>query len=206
MRRIRSARVAYACPTVQLAKQVAETAEREGVPAVVLVRSHRDWSVADQARYEAAEAVAIVTYSTVFNSSPKLATADLLVLDDAHAGEQYVAEQYAVDVRRREHSGTYDAIVTALSPALDGMLVQRLRDPNPDPSAHQQVRLVVPLRQPGVVDALDAELAQMAAPYCFRYSMIRGALPACLVYVSYSNVLIRPLIPPTSDSSFRVSS
>ena len=74
-------------------RQVAETAEREGVPTVVLVRSHRDWPVADQAQYEAAEAVAIVTYSTVFNSSPKLAAADLLVLDDAHAGEQYVAEQ-----------------------------------------------------------------------------------------------------------------
>ena len=59
----------------------------------MLVRSHRDWPVADQAQYEAAEAVAIVTYSTVFNSSPKLAAADLLVLDDAHAGEQYVAEQ-----------------------------------------------------------------------------------------------------------------
>ena len=200
VRRVRSARVAYACPTVQLAKQVAETAEREGVPAVVLVRSHHDWTVADQARYEAAEAVAIVTYSTVFNSHPKLVAADLLVLDDAHAGEQYVAEQYAVDVRRREQPDAYDQILAALAPALDGMLVQRLREPNPDPSAHQQVRLVVPLRQPGVVDALDAALAQLPAPYRFRYSMIRGGLSACLAYVSYAGILIRPLLPPTSEN------
>ena len=202
VRRVRSARVAYACPTVQLARQVAETAEREGVPTVVLVRSHRDWPVADQARYEAAEAVAIVTYSTVFNSSPKLAAADLLVLDDAHAGEQYVAEQYAVDIRRGEQPDAYDQILTALSPALDRMLVQRLRDPNPDPSAHQQVRLVAPLRQPGVVEALDAVLARIPAPYRFRYAMIRGGLPACLVYLSYSSVLARPLIPPTSEPLF----
>ena len=72
--------MAYACPTVQLAWQVAGTAEREGVPAVVLVRSHHDWPVPAQARYEAAEALAITTYSTVFNSSPKLAAADLLSL------------------------------------------------------------------------------------------------------------------------------
>ena len=200
VRRVRSGRVVYACPTVQLAKQVAETAAREGVPSVVLVRSHHDWPVADQALYEAAQAVAIVTYSTVFNSSPKLASADLLVLDDAHAGAQYVAEQYAVEIRRRDQPGAYDQILTALSPALDGMLVQRLRDPNPDPSAHQQVRLVVPLRQPRVVGALDAVLAQLPAPYCFRYSMIRGGLPACLAFVSYSSVLIRPLIPPTSEN------
>lgn len=139
----------YACPTVQLARQVAETAGREGVPAVVLVRSHHDWPVPDQARYEAAEAVAIVTYSTVFNSSPKLAAADLLVLDDAHAGEQYVAEQYAVHVPRWALPDSYDALVTALSPALDGMLVQRLQDPSPDPGAHHQVRLVVPYASRG---------------------------------------------------------
>ena len=30
--------------------------------------------------------------------------------------------------------------------------------------------------------------------------MIRGGLPACLVYVSYSSVLVRPLIPPTSEN------
>jgi hypothetical protein len=200
VRLIRSARVAYACPTVQLARQITETAGREGVPAVVLVRSHHDWPVADQARYEAAEAVAIVTYSTIFNSSPKLATADLLVFDGAHAGEQYVAEQYAVDVRRREQPDAYDQILTALSPALDGMLVQRLHDPSPDPNAHQQVRLVVPLRQPGVVEALDAVLAGLPAPYRFRYSMIRGGLPACLVYVSCSSVLARPMIPATSEN------
>jgi hypothetical protein len=201
VRRVRPARVAYACPTVQLARQVADTAEREGVPAVVLVRSHHDWPIVDQARYEAAEAVAIVTYSTVFNSSPKLMPPGLLVLDDAHAGEQYVAEQYAVDIRRRDQPDAYEAILAALSPALDGMLVQRLRDPSPDPGAHQQVRLVVPLRQPGVAEALDGVLARLSAPYCFRYAMIRGGLPACLVYLSYSGVLVRPLIPATSDNT-----
>ena len=56
VRRVRPARVAYACPTVQLARQVADMAERDGVPTVVLVRSHHDRPVVDQARYEAAEA------------------------------------------------------------------------------------------------------------------------------------------------------
>ena len=39
-----------------------------------------------------AEAVAVTPYSTVFNSSPKLAVPDVLLFCDAHAGEQYVAE------------------------------------------------------------------------------------------------------------------
>ena len=200
VRRVRSARVAYVCPTAQLAWQVADMARPEGVPTVVLVRSHHGWSFDDRARYEAAEAVAIVTYSTVFNSSPKLAQADLLIFDDAQAAEQYVAEQYAVDIRRAREPETYDEILTALSPALDAMLVQRLRYPKPEPGAHQQARLVVPLRQQGMVANLDAILADLPAPYCFRYSMIREALSACLVYLSYHGVLIRPLIPPTGEN------
>lgn len=197
-RRVRPARVAYACPTVQLARQVAARADLEGVAAVVLVRSHHDWPVPDEARYEAAEAIAITTYSTVFNSSPKLAPPDLLIFDDAHAGSHYVAEQYAVDISRLAMPGEYDEILAALSPLLDGMLVQRLRDP--DPGAHQQVRLVVPLRHPEVITALDAVLSSLDSPYCFRYAMIRGALKSCLVYVGPYGVLVRPLIPTTTDN------
>jgi len=198
VRQVRSARVAYACPTVQLARQVAVTADREGVPAVLLVRSHRDWPVRDESRYEAAEAVAVTTYSTVFNSSPKLAQPDLLIFDDAHAGSHYVAEQYAVEISSYAMPETYGDILTALSPLLDSMLVQRLRDP--DPGAHQQVRLVVPLRHPDVITALDGVLARLESPHSFRYAMIRGALKSCLVYVSSSGVLVRPLIPATTDN------
>lgn len=78
------------------------------------------------------------------------------------------------------------------------MLVQRLRDP--DPGVHQQVRLIVPLRHPEVIAALDAVLAALDRPYSFRYAMIRGALKSCLVYLSYSGVLVRPLIPTTTDN------
>lgn len=137
-RRNRRRRVAYACPTQQLARQVAGVAERQGIPGVVLVGSHHDWSVADQSRYEAAEAVGIVTYSTVFNSSPKLAQPDVLLFDDAHAGEQYVAQAYSLGARRWEDPDAYEAVLTALSPALDGILVQRLREASPDPGAHQR--------------------------------------------------------------------
>jgi Rad3-related DNA helicase len=167
VRRVRTARVVYACPTRQLARQVARTAGCEGMPAEVLVGSSRDWSLDAQTRYEAAEALAIVTYSTVFNSSPKLAPADLIVFDDAHAGEQYVAQQYAIDIRRWESPEVYDALLTALAPGLDGMLIQRLRDLSPDPGAHHQVRLVMPLRQAGMVERIDRVLSALPTPWSF---------------------------------------
>ncbi|GAA2813250.1 DEAD/DEAH box helicase [Nonomuraea dietziae] len=125
-RRTRSARVAYACPTDQLARQVAAVAGREGVPAVVLTGDHRRWAMTDLARYDAREAIVITTYSTIFNSSPKLEPhPDLLIFDDAHNGEQYVAEQYCVKVNRTgdEYSDTavFATLLEVLAPGLSDL-------------------------------------------------------------------------------------
>ncbi|MEU8389049.1 DEAD/DEAH box helicase [Micromonospora sp. NPDC048843] len=196
----RRSRVAYACPTQQLASQVAKVAAREGVPAVTLMGSHASWPTADRAAYEAADAVAVTTYNTIFNSNPHLATPDLLLFDDAHAGEQYVSEQYAIHLRRSTNQQAYTQLLDVLAPAIDGIPLQRLRDYTPDPGMYRSARLVVPLRQPEMVSKIDAVLAQLPAPWTYRYSMIRDAIPSCLAYVSYSAILIRPVIPPTSKN------
>ena len=47
---------------------------------------------------------------------------------------------------------------------------------------------------------LDKVLARLGRPHSFRYAMIRGALPSCLVYLTYSGVPIRPLISATSEN------
>lgn len=196
----RGKRVAYACPTQQLARQVTDVAVREGVPVALLVGSHTEWPVEDRTRYVAAGAVAITTYSTVFNSDPKLPEADLLLFDDAHAGEQYVGEQYAIEIDRRKHSAAYMSVLEVCRPALDGMFVQRLLDPTPDPSARHHVRLVVPVRHDNMVPELDNRLSQLGGRHRFRHAMIRSALASCLVYVSYGRLLIRPVVPPTSEN------
>ena len=200
VRRRGCGRVAYACPTRQLARQVAATAEREGVPAVVLVGRAKDWNLQSEAKYDAARAVGIVTYNTILNSSPKLSQADLLIFDDAHAGEQYVAGAYAVTVRRSESASVYEQALNAVGPAIGGIALQRLREASPDASVGREVRLVVPLGQPGMVAHLDAALGRLEGSDKYRYAAIRGALPSCLVYVSYASILVRPLLPPTGDN------
>ena len=197
VRRSRRVRVVYACPTVQLTRQVEATAFTEGIRAVTLTGSHRSWDIADAAAYDAAEAIGIVTYSTIFNSSPKLSTADVLLFDDSHAGEQYVGEQYSVKVRRDNEQATYDQLLASVGPALDGMMLQRLQDSSPDPGVFDQIRVVFPLRQPGMLSAIDEVLSALDGDNRFRYSMIRGLLASCHVFVSYNAIAVRPLLPPT---------
>lgn len=192
-------KVAYACPTVQLAHQAARVAQREGVPAVTLVGTHTSWPLAEVTRYDGAEALAITTYSSVFNASPKLERPGSLFFDDAHAGEQFVAEAWSMDISRFRDLGVYGAVVKAMRPALDGMFHQRLAEDDPDPRTRPDVRLVVPVRR-GLVAELDEALAKATGNLAWRFTMIRAGLASCLVYVSWGGVLVRPFVPPTFEN------
>ncbi len=191
--------VIYATPTKQLARQVAAMAKREGVPGTLLIGSARYWDAIDEASVEGGETIGITTYSAIFNSSPKLPEPRLLILDDAHAGEQFVGNEYGVSIRRSEDAAAYLAILEPLKPFLSGLLIQRLEG-DPDPGAHHQVRLILPAVDPAALAKLDAALAKLAEPYKFEFAMIRSGLAACCVYLSYGSIQIRPMIPPTFEN------
>ncbi|MDP9828376.1 DEAD/DEAH box helicase [Kineosporia succinea] len=188
--------VLYATPTKQLARQVAFTAEAEGISAHLLIGSHHNWDTTHQSNVDSGEAIGITNYSSIFNSSPKLPQPHLIVLDDAHAGEQFVGEQYGVNIRRYESEEAYLAILESLRPFLSGLQIQRFQG-LPDPGAHHQVRMILPAVNPEALSNLDAALARLAEPFKFQLAMIRTGLAACAVYLSYGGIQIRPMIPPT---------
>lgn len=190
--------VVFACPTRQLARQAHAAALREGIRAVLLIGSHKGWDARDALRYSSAQAIAVCTYNTVFNSSPKLEQPAVLVFDDAHAGEQYVAGQYTLRVPRE--SSQYVDVIGAVRAGIDGTQVQRFLEPQPDSQITHSVQLVLPLRDRRMRDSLDQVLSRLEGNERFTYSLIRGGLAACLVHVSYGAITIRPLLPPTDDN------
>lgn len=194
-------RVAYLCPTNQLAVQTADNLESYGLPVVRLIGKVRDWSSADRIRYSSAGAVAVSVYSHLFNSNPALSDAELLVLDDAHAAESYVAGPWSVRVDRDD--AAYLSLVALLKPALDPMVAQHLMSDLPDAQLSSGVYLASPTGVSAVASELEATLRAVAntsgisneAKHAAR--MIRGHVDRCMVYVSYRSVQIRPLISPT---------
>jgi Rad3-related DNA helicase len=199
VRRDSGKRVLYACPTKQLVKQVKASADREGIRAVTLIGSHKDWPMADQTAYEAAEKIGIVTYSTIFNSHPHVEVADLIIFDDAHSGEQYVGEAFAIDINRQKNPDEYAAVLKTLRPAVDGVFASRLAEQFPDASIRDSVRLVVPSMTNGMLAALDKTVASMDG-FKYDFALIRSGLAGCLAYLGYGGILIRPIIPPTSNN------
>jgi hypothetical protein len=191
-------RVLYACPTTQLANQVLAEAQRQGMDAVALHGPHRRWDTGDSAKYERGDALAVCTYSTVFNSNPALSPPQTLIFDDAHSAEQYVAPAWSVSVKRLEDPEVYGQLLQAIAPELSGLWIQRLQSIDPDPNTRADVRLL-PLgalnRRAG---AIDSVLSRVEGDMMFRYTQIREALGRCLLYFGWEGFLIRPYIPPTA--------
>jgi len=194
-------RVAYACPTIQLAHQVHAEAVRQGIDAVTLLGPHREWETADAARYDSARAIAITTYSSIFNSNPALSLPRTLLFDDAHAAEQFVAAAWSVSVSRYQQTGQYEQLLGAISGELSGLHIQRLESRDPDPFTRGDVRLLPAGSLRRRARQIDLVLGTFDGDLQYRYTMIRAALERCLFYFGWEGFLIRPYIVPTADHS-----
>ncbi|HEX2895993.1 MAG TPA: DEAD/DEAH box helicase [Marmoricola sp.] len=192
-------RVAFATPTVQLAEQVVATARKEGVAVVQLTGSAHSWPTEDAAAYEAAQATAVITYNTVFNSHPKLFDPQVLIFDDAHSGDQFVGENYGIRINRQETTA-YSAVLDALAPLLPPLLRERLRDDTADAGSHNAIRLLLPALDEAPLAALDEALRGLTGAHRWDYLMLRRVLASCCVYVTHSGVQVRPMIPPTFEN------
>jgi hypothetical protein len=206
-------RVAYLCPTVQLANQAVAKAHDYGLDVVNLAGSHRHWDPPDVSRFTRHQAVAVATYSTVFNSDPKLGSTQTLILDDAHAGEGPVSSTWSISAQRGD-GPLYAQLLAAVIDGLPEHVAEQLRDDSLDPYLRWLVELVPPTvvfgRVGQINDALKAHAASGDDPNFFARRAIGNCVNRCLMYVSWNEILMRPLIPPTlshaafSDAEQRV--
>lgn len=197
-RRTLGQRVVYACPTKQLARQVLQKANDQGIPVVLLIGSHWDWDKAELARYTRGDAIALTTYSAIFNTNSHLADAQTLVFDDAHAAEGFVAEAWALSVDRGMDQ--YDQLFDALGDSVEPSFRARMVAPAGPAADAAEVRLVpigAVARHVEDIDQVLAGLQDTNASY--RFKMLRANLSSCLFYVSRSEFYIRPMIPPTFE-------
>lgn len=202
-RRVFRERVAYLCPTRQLARQTATKLSEYGISNVLLIGKVKKWNQADRARYTGADAIAVSVYSHVFNSNPGLNDAQLLLLDDAHAAESAVAGPWSLTISRETEPSAYFDVLSALADALDPLILARLRTETADSQYRNEVYLASPFGvavqathlEHILTAAADTDKISDAGVHALKF--LRGHLDQCLVYLSHRRLLIRPLIAPT---------
>ena len=198
VRQTREERVAYLCPNRQLAHQVATLAGDYSIDARVLVGSQASYDPNDFNAFEDSSAVAVTTYSAIFNTNPKINSANLLILDDAHASEDFIASLWNVDISRDDESDLYFALLDFFKNAITGSQLWNLKSET-TPSARAECgKIPSPVVQDRLAelrDFLDSALVDSDLRYSWR--MIRGHLDACHVFVTWPSISIRPISPPT---------
>ena len=201
-RRTTHARVVYLCPTRQLAQQSHEELVSYGIPAALLTGKVATWNYAERARYSSAQAIAVSVYSHVFNSNPALNDAQFMILDDAHAAESSVASPWSITITR-EYSAYQDTL-SVLADAFDPLVVNRLRADHPAGPYLASVYLASPAGVAAAAVTLESALEAasqsggLPPDATFALKLMAGHLGRCLVYASYRQLQIRPLIAPTA--------
>ena len=199
-RRTSGDRVAYLCLTKQLAAQTAQRLSDYGIPNVLLTGRVRTWDRAARGRYQSSDAVAVSTYSHVFNSNPALDDVTTLLLDDAHGAADFVAHPWSLVVDR---GPIYSEVLSVLTSSLDPLVLQALRREGADSEYRTGVYLASPVGVSAVAGELESVLYQAAmssalnGDAAYARQFLEGRIDRCLVYVAHRGLLIRPLTPPT---------
>ncbi|MDR3383927.1 DEAD/DEAH box helicase [Cupriavidus basilensis] len=199
-RRKNRERIVYLCPTRQLVNQVAEEASTKyGITVEPFTGKIKNYTPGAKASYEAGDRIAVTTYSSLFNTNPFFDNPEIIVVDDAHAAENYIASQWTLRISRFDDGTLFKAVAAVLKGVLTDSNHARLTGRMRSVDDVTWVDKVPTGSLAEIADelriAIDEHVGE--AEQRFAWRMIADHLRACQLYVSFSEVLIRPLIPPT---------
>lgn len=197
-RRAKGNRVAYLCPTRQLCNQVHAQAKKYGISSSLLVGPQKEYDPVAFSNYQRSEAIAITTYSAIFNVNPAINDPQIIICDDAHAGEGFFGSMWSLQLSYKDNRDAYNRFIDVIKDELPPDSLRKLTNPNRE-SEKSFVELIPLPKFHAKIDQMSdmLEVECKNAPLCFPWNMIRGHLDACNIYISQYEVLIRPLVPPT---------
>lgn len=201
IRRKRSERVVYLAPTKQLVNQVVSQCETKyGIQANGFTGSASGYTPQARSEYKTAEKIAVTTYSSLFNTNPFFKDAEVIIIDDAHAAENYIASMWSVLISRinQDHEPCFKALIAAIKPHIDDSTYYKLRSTRDENNGWvEKIPSPILADAAGDIRAVLDEHTQGLHDIHFPWSLIRDNLHACHFYFNESEILIRPLIPPT---------
>ncbi|MFV8226225.1 DEAD/DEAH box helicase [Christiangramia aquimixticola] len=207
-RRALGEKVLYLCPTRQLVNQVVEISNNNyGINTIAFTGSHRNYEDSDKFKYKNGEAVAVSTYSSLFNTNPWFEEPDLIILDDAHTSENYIASNWALSISRYDEKDTYRAVIDILKDSIPYSVYNRMIEDSIDNLDKKIIEKYPGQKLYEIKELLFDVLSEYLNDHRdlkYSWSMIKNHLEACQLYYSWNEILIRPLVPPSlSNNQFR---
>ena len=199
-RRAFKERIVFLCPTKQLCFQVNEQARRYGIKTALLVGSQSKYNQALFYEYQQGKAIALTTYSGVFNTNPRINNPEVIICDDAHAADNYIADLWTLSIVRAEHENLYMSIYRALESVIPEYMKHKIETGGSSRFDQHSVDLISTIASHRYINQIAQIIGGFVSEYDdLRYSwgLLSSHLEACSLYISPTNIEIRPLIPPT---------
>lgn len=199
-RRKNREKVVYVCPTSQLVYQTANYAnEKYGIKAIPFTGSKTNYEASDKLKYTMAENIAITNYSSIFNISSFFEDADVLIFDDAHSGENYIASNWTVTIDRDDLEQTYWKFIEKVKSIITEEQYRIITKMNPKSEDMTWCDMIHNAKlfdkYVSIQELLDVEFENSNQRY--SWSNIRNNISACNIYISWQAIVIRPYIVPT---------
>lgn len=195
-------RAVYLCPTRQLVNQVVEQSrDKYGIHTLAFTGPQKEYSPPARAEYLNAEGLAVTTYNGLFNSNPFFDNAQIIIVDDAHAAENYIADFWSLALEQwnKDHKVLFQAVLAVLKQDLPLTDYARMSGEDDD----EGDRLWVNMLPAPTFFARHDELFEVFETHCgpgtelgYKWQAIREHLRACHFYYGRNRFLIRPLITP----------
>ncbi|MFC7047826.1 DEAD/DEAH box helicase [Emcibacter nanhaiensis] len=192
----------FLCPTKQLVNQVVEEAKNNyGLNVIGYTGSARNYTPEQRSNYTFNNSVSVTTYSSLFNSNPFFRGADLLILDDAHACENYIGKYWSLSIERlnEKHKRLHELVSNLINPFLRPVDQDRLVGKFPKPADASWVDKIPSRNFNEIRDMLYSLLETHAESAELNYSWqaLRNNFHSCHIFISSSEILLRPTLFPT---------
>lgn len=199
-------KVLYLCPTKQLVNQVvAYSRSRYGIQTCGFTGSKEKYDPRLVADYKTNKAIGVTNYSSLFNVRPFFDDPDVIILDDAHAAENYLISVWSLSITKKDHQDLFRAIADTLKPEVELKTYFRLTKESSDAIDSEWVELVPFPKQYILSDAISSIIETYVEDtddpslksLKFGWSKIRDRFWGVGIYLSHKEILFRPYLPPT---------
>jgi hypothetical protein len=175
-----------------------------------LVGRQAEYDPPSFAKYQQGNAIAVTTYSGIFNSHPKIkgyvlraetfdADPHVLICDDAHSADSFVSSMWTLRISRYEREAAFMTVVNFLKAVLPENLTHRIQNFDGNALSRSSLDLISTLslydELPALRDTLQGVVEDTELIYSWR--AISPHLQSCSFYCAPDCLEVRPILSPT---------
>jgi hypothetical protein len=196
-RQSRYERVVFLCSNKQLSAQVHGKAKEYGIPTSLLIGPQASYGEEAFFGYQQGKALAISTYSGVFNTNPKISDPQVIICDDAHAAESFISDMWTMRISRDKHPKLFERIYSLLAGSMTDTAIHQIKRSH---ESERMVELVSPIALHNIETQLTDAIVAFLDDYddlTYAWKLIADHLSACNLFFSAEVIEIRPVLAPT---------